>query len=70
MLSISPDVRTRRRAVTFEELRAAYAEQVRGLIEGGVDLLLVETIIDTLNAKAALVRDRGGVRGAGRARCR
>ncbi|MCO5172548.1 MAG: methionine synthase [Planctomycetes bacterium] len=44
-----------RRAVTFEELRAAYAEQARGLIEGGVDLLLPETTFDTLNLKAALV---------------
>ena len=42
------------RAVTFDEVRDAYAEQVRGLIDGGVDLLLVETIFDTLNAKAAL----------------
>ncbi|MCW8139630.1 MAG: methionine synthase, partial [Planctomycetota bacterium] len=44
-----------RRAVTFEELRAAYAEQARGLIEGGADLLLPETTFDTLNLKAALV---------------
>ena len=43
------------RAVTFDQVRAAYAEQVRGLVDGGVDLLLVETIFDTLNAKAALV---------------
>jgi 5-methyltetrahydrofolate--homocysteine methyltransferase len=42
------------RNVTFDELRVAYAEQTRGLIDGGVDLLLVETIFDTLNAKAAL----------------
>ena len=42
------------RAVTFDELRIAYGEQARGLIDGGVDLLLVETIFDTLNAKAAL----------------
>jgi len=41
--------------ISFADLRAAYAEQVRGLIDGGVDLLLVETIFDTLNAKAALV---------------
>src|SRR5439155_4645395 len=38
----------------FDELRAAYAEQVDGLIEGGADLLLIETIFDTLNAKAAI----------------
>jgi len=43
------------RAVTFDEVRVAYAEQVRGLIEGGVDLLLLETVTDTLNAKAAIV---------------
>jgi len=41
------------RNVTFDELRAAYAEQVRGLIEGGADIILIETIFDTLNAKAA-----------------
>jgi 5-methyltetrahydrofolate--homocysteine methyltransferase len=55
LLSISPDVEDpAARSITFEELRAAYAEQVRGLVEGGVDLLLVETIIDALNAKAAI----------------
>jgi 5-methyltetrahydrofolate--homocysteine methyltransferase len=55
-LSISPDVNDPTfRAVTFDQMRAAYAEQARGLVEGGVDLLLVETIFDTLNAKAALV---------------
>jgi 5-methyltetrahydrofolate--homocysteine methyltransferase len=42
------------RNVTFEQLRAAYYEQVEGLVEGGADVLLVETIFDTLNAKAAL----------------
>ncbi len=53
--SMSPDVNNPAfRAVTFEQLRAAYYEQVRGLMDGGVDLLLVETIFDTLNAKAAL----------------
>jgi 5-methyltetrahydrofolate--homocysteine methyltransferase len=53
--SISPDVLNPSfRAITFDELRAAYAEQVRGLIEGGVDILLIETIFDTLNAKAAI----------------
>jgi 5-methyltetrahydrofolate--homocysteine methyltransferase len=53
--SISPDVnRPSFRAITFDTLNAAYAEQVRGLIDGGVDILLVETIFDTLNAKAAL----------------
>jgi 5-methyltetrahydrofolate--homocysteine methyltransferase len=55
-LSLSPSVADPGyRAVTFDEVRLAYAEQVRGLVEGGVDLLLVETIFDTLNAKAALV---------------
>src|ERR1700709_1560094 len=42
------------RAVTFDDLRTAYGEQINGLLDGGVDLLLVETIFDTLNAKAAL----------------
>ena len=54
-LSMSPDVNDPGfRAVSFDQVRDAYAEQVRGLIDGGVDLLLVETIFDTLNAKAAL----------------
>ncbi|WP_292947032.1 homocysteine S-methyltransferase family protein [Olleya sp. UBA1516] len=53
--SLSPDVnRPEFRAVTFDELRIAYKQQVEALIDGGVDLLLVETIFDTLNAKAAL----------------
>ena len=53
--SISPDVNDPgARNVNFEELRAAYYEQVQALVEGGVDVLLVETIFDTLNAKAAL----------------
>ncbi len=52
--SVSPDVNDPGyRNVTFDELRIAYEEQARGLIEGGVDLLLIETIFDTLNAKAA-----------------
>jgi 5-methyltetrahydrofolate--homocysteine methyltransferase len=42
------------RAITFDQLAEAYAEQVRGLLDGGSDLILVETIFDTLNAKAAL----------------
>jgi len=54
-LSLSPNVNDPGfRAVTFDEMVDAYAEQVRGLIDGGVDLLLIETIFDTLNAKAAL----------------
>ena len=53
--SISPDVNDPgARNVNFEELRAAYFEQVQALVEGGSDVLLVETIFDTLNAKAAL----------------
>lgn len=53
--SISPDVNDPGfRNVTFDELRLAYGEAARGLIEGGADILLVETIFDTLNAKAAL----------------
>jgi 5-methyltetrahydrofolate--homocysteine methyltransferase len=56
ILSISPDVNNPSfRNMTFDELRAAYAEQARGLIDGGADVLLVETIVDTLNAKAAIV---------------
>ena len=67
-LSMSPDVnRPDYRAVTWAQVVAAYAEQARALIEGGVDALLVETIFDTLNAKAALfaiagVFDELGVR--------
>src|SRR3954470_4429014 len=53
--SISPDVSNPGfRAVTFDQLCEAYAEQVRGLLDGGADLLLIETIFDTLNAKAAI----------------
>jgi len=53
--SLSPDVNNPGfRAITFDELALAFKEQARGLIDGGVDLLLLETIIDTLNVKAAL----------------
>lgn len=53
--SISPDVNDPGyRAITFDELVEAYSQQVKALIDGGVDLLLVETVFDTLNAKAAL----------------
>jgi len=53
--SLSPDVnRPEFRAITFDDLRIAYKQQVEALIDGGVDVLLVETIFDTLNAKAAL----------------
>jgi 5-methyltetrahydrofolate--homocysteine methyltransferase len=53
--SISPDVNNPGfRAVTFDDLRSAYGEQLRGLIDGGADIILIETIFDTLNAKAAV----------------
>ena len=53
--SISPDVnRPGHRAVTFDQLKEAYKTQAKGLFDGGVDIMLVETIFDTLNAKAAL----------------
>jgi len=55
-LSLSPDVNNPGyRAVTFDGVKAAYREQVEGLLDGGADILLVETVFDTLNAKAALV---------------
>ena len=54
-LSLSPDVNNPGyRAVTFDEVASAYYEQISGLVDGGVDILLVETIFDTLNAKAAI----------------
>jgi len=54
-LSLSPDVNNPGyRAVTFDEVADAYYEQIKGLVDGGVDMLLVETIFDTLNAKAAI----------------
>ena len=54
-LSLSPDVNNPGfRAVTFDEVAAAYTEQIKGLVDGGVDVLLIETIFDTLNAKAAI----------------
>jgi 5-methyltetrahydrofolate--homocysteine methyltransferase len=54
-LSLSPDVNNPGfRAVTFDEVADAYFNQIKGLVEGGADILLVETIFDTLNAKAAL----------------
>jgi 5-methyltetrahydrofolate--homocysteine methyltransferase len=54
--SMSPDVNDPGyRAISFEELKCSYREQIEGLLEGGVDLLLVETIFDTLNCKVALV---------------
>ena len=63
--SISPDVSSPGfRAVTFDDLRTAYGEQINGLLDGGADLLLVETIFDTLNAKAALYAIAEIARGA------
>src|SRR5919201_1205996 len=54
-LSLSPHVNEPAyRTVTFDRMATAYAEQIRGLVDGGVDLLLIETIFDTLNAKAAI----------------
>ncbi len=54
-LSLSPDVNNPGyRAVTFDEVADAYYEQISGLVDGGVDILLIETIFDTLNAKAAI----------------
>lgn len=54
-LSLSPDVNNPGfRTVTFDEVAEAYYEQIKGLVDGGVDLLLIETIFDTLNAKAAI----------------
>ncbi|MBL7255331.1 methionine synthase [Paractinoplanes lichenicola] len=58
-LSLSPRVDDPAyRAVTFDQVKAAYAEQIAALAEGGVDILLVETIFDTLNAKAAIAAAR------------
>src|SRR5205823_646132 len=58
-LSLSPKVTDPAfRTVTFEQVRASYAEQMRSLVDGGVDLLLIETIFDTLNAKAAVAAAR------------
>ena len=55
-LSISPDVNDPSfRAIMFDALHTSYAEQVRGLLDGGIDIVLIETIFDTLNAKAAIV---------------
>ena len=54
-LSLSPDVNNPGfRAVTFDEVAASYTEQINGLVDGGVDIILIETIFDTLNAKAAI----------------
>ena len=66
-LSMSPDVNDPAfRAITFDELEAAYTEQMEVLLEGGVDAFLVETIFDTLNAKAALCAAQTAMRHVGR----
>ena len=65
--SMSPDVNNPAyRALTFDELAAAYREQMEALLEGGVDALLIETIFDTLNAKAALYAAEEAMNAAGR----
>jgi 5-methyltetrahydrofolate--homocysteine methyltransferase len=67
-LSLSPDVNNPGyRALTFDEAVDAYYEQVAGLVEGGVDLLLIETIFDTLNAKAAIFAIKKYFRQTGKA---
>ena len=59
--SISPDVNNPGfRAVTFDDLALACGEQIEGLVDGGCDLILIETIFDTLNAKAAVFAARRG----------
>ena len=64
--SLSPDVNNPGyRAVSFDDLKDAYLEQVNGLLDGGVDLFLVETIFDTLNAKAALFAINEGLKARG-----
>jgi len=66
-LSLSPDVNNPGfRSVSFDDVAKAYTEQVRGLVDGGVDLLLIETIFDTLNAKAAIFAIKQFFRNTGR----
>lgn len=66
-LSLSPDVNNPGyRAVTFDEVADAYYEQIQGLVDGGVDLLLIETIFDTLNAKAAIYAVKKYFRNSGK----
>lgn len=66
-LSLSPDVNNPGyRSVTFEEVADAYREQVRGLVDGGADILLIETIFDTLNCKAAIYAIKQYFRESGR----
>ncbi len=66
-LSLSPDVNDPAfRALDFDTLRAAYAEQITALLDGGVDALLIETVFDTLNAKAALLAAEEAMEATGR----
>ena len=66
-LSLSPDVNNPGfRSITFDEVAEAYLEQVKGLVESGADLLLIETIFDTLNAKAAIYAVKKYFRESGR----
>lgn len=66
-LSLSPDVNNPGyRAVTFDEVADAYYEQIKGLVEGGVDILLIETIFDTLNAKGAIYAAKKFFRDSGK----
>lgn len=66
-LSLSPDVNNPGfRAVTFDEVAKAYTEQIKGLIDGGVDIILIETIFDTLNAKAAIYATKNYFRQTGK----
>lgn len=66
-LSLSPDVNNPGfRAVTFDEVVEAYTEQIKGLVEGGVDIILIETIFDTLNAKAAIFATKQFFRAEGK----
>lgn len=67
-LSLSPDVNNPGyRAVTFDEVVTAYTEQIQGLVDGGVDIILIETIFDTLNAKAAIFATKQFFRAKGEA---
>ncbi|MFO7799672.1 MAG: homocysteine S-methyltransferase family protein, partial [Rhodohalobacter sp.] len=66
-LSLSPDVENPGyRAITFDSLADAYEEQIRGLVDGGVDTLLIETVFDTLNCKAAIYAAHRHMRNIGR----
>ncbi len=65
-MSLSPDVNDPGfREVTFEEVKSVYREQIDALVEGGVDFVLIETVFDTLNCKAAIMAALEAERGAG-----